>query len=79
MRKIEYLSNASVSDKELNELFHSVWPNHVKRKFGPVLARSLTYVCAFDDQRLVFLCSLAPPTLAFFLDRVVSRHTVPSP
>jgi len=42
-----------VSSDELNALFSSVWPNHQKTDFRPILDHALVYVCAFEGERLV--------------------------
>lgn len=59
MSKIEYKTEPAVSDRSLNELFASAWQNHANREFGPVLAQSLTYICAFDGQDLIGFVNVA--------------------
>ena len=59
MDEIEYRIEPELTDSELNELFASAWENHVERKFGPVLERSLTYVGAFAGLRLVGFVNVA--------------------
>lgn len=59
MSEIEYRIEPEVPDEEINGLFASAWENHTERRFGPVLSRSLTYVCAFDGPRLVGFLNVA--------------------
>jgi GNAT superfamily N-acetyltransferase len=70
---IRFESAASVTSAELNELFESAWPNHARRDFTPILSRSLTYVCAFAEQRLVGFVNAAwdGGVHAFVLDTTV--------
>jgi ribosomal protein S18 acetylase RimI-like enzyme len=64
-----------LSDRDLNQLFASAWENHTERKFGPLLARSLTYVGAFDGSRLVGFVNVAwdGGVHGFILDTTVHR------
>jgi ribosomal protein S18 acetylase RimI-like enzyme len=73
---VEYRTEPKVADAELNELFASAWEKHVERKFGPVLERSLTYVCAFDGTRLVGFVNVAwdGGVHGFILDTTVHRE-----
>jgi len=75
VRKIEYSIGPHVSDRELNGLFASTWENHTPREFGPVLARSLTYVCVYDGPRLVGFVNVAwdGGVHGFILDTTVDR------
>ena len=50
---IAYRVNPNLSNAALNELFASAWDGHSPTDFGPQLERSLCYVCAFADSRLV--------------------------
>ena len=59
MSRIAYNVEPEVPNKDLNELFASAWENHAWREFGPVLAHSFTYVCAFDGSRLVGFVNVA--------------------
>jgi ribosomal protein S18 acetylase RimI-like enzyme len=73
---IEYRIRPKVADAELNRLFASAWDNHAERKYGPVLERSLTYVCAFAGTRLVGFVNVAWDGGAhgFMLDTTVHRE-----
>jgi GNAT superfamily N-acetyltransferase len=71
--EIRYRVNPPVTDDELNELFSSSWPSHTQSAFGPVLSRSLVYVCAYHAERLVGFVNLAwdGGAHAFLLDITV--------
>lgn len=56
---ITYRVSPAVSDEALNELFEAAWEAHQPRDFGPVLSRSLAYVCAYHGERLVGFVNLA--------------------
>lgn len=76
---IDYCISPSVEDSELNRLFAAAWPGHTEREFAPVLARSLTYVCAYENRRLVGFVNIAwdGGEHAFLLDTTVApvcRH-----
>jgi ribosomal protein S18 acetylase RimI-like enzyme len=73
---IEYRIGPKVTDHEINELFASAWENHVERKFGAVLERSLIYVCAFAANRLVEFVNVAwdGGIHGFLLDTTVHRE-----
>jgi GNAT superfamily N-acetyltransferase len=62
-----------VSDAQLNPLFAAAWPGHRECPFAPVLARSLAYLCAYSDERLVGFVNLAwdGGIHAFLLDTTV--------
>ena len=72
---IEYKISASVSDQALNALFADAWPGHTEREFSSVLARSLGYICAFAEGKLVGFVNVAwdGGSHAFLLDPTV--HT----
>lgn len=53
MAEIEYRLAPPLADEALNRLYASAWPRHRDQTFADVLGRSLTYVCAFDGERLV--------------------------
>jgi GNAT superfamily N-acetyltransferase len=59
MNEIQYIIEPKVSDKDLNRLFAAAWEGHSEREFGPVLERSLTFVGAFDEKRLVGFVNVA--------------------
>jgi GNAT superfamily N-acetyltransferase len=56
---VELRLNPPLSDAILNELFEASWPNHRERSFAPVLARSLVYVAAFSNERVVGFVNVA--------------------
>jgi GNAT superfamily N-acetyltransferase len=59
MDEIEYRVNRTVSNDELNELFEVSWPGTKQRKdFRPILDRSLVYICAYKNGRLVGFVNL---------------------
>lgn len=62
-----------LSDAELNALFTAAWPDHSETRFGPVLARSLTWVTARHHDQLVGFVNVATDggTHAFILDTTV--------
>ena len=71
--KIIHRVGPPVRNEELNELFNAAWPEHSWRNFGPVSDRSLGYVCAYYEQRLVGFVNLAwdGGAHAFLLDTTV--------
>lgn len=71
--EIIYRTSPPVSNAVLNELFDAAWENHTASDFGPVLERSLAYVCAFDGERLIGFVNLAwdGGVHAFLLDTTV--------
>lgn len=75
MDTIEYRIEPELSDRDLNDLFAFAWENHVEREFGPVLARSLTYIAAFDGTHLVGFVNVAwdGGVHGFILDTTVHR------
>jgi len=75
MNDVEYRIEPELTDAELNDLFACAWKNHAERTFGPVLERSLTYVCAFVGSRLVGFVNVAwdGGVHGFILDTTVHR------
>ena len=73
MMNITYLISPAVDDAALNELFAAAWPGHTAGPFGPVLGRSLAYVCAYADAELAGFVNLAwdGGVHAFLLDTTV--------
>ena len=72
--KIEYRVGGPVSNAEMNALFRNAWPDHgAKRDFAPVLSRSLGYICAYADGKLVGFVNVAwdGGSHAFLLDPTV--------
>ena len=48
-----------VSAEELDELFTASWHRHKPRDWNPVLRRSLVYICAYQDHRLIGFVNVA--------------------
>ena len=79
MPEIDYRISPPLGDTILNRLFAAAWPDHREREFQPVLARSLTYVAAFEENELVGFVHVAwdGGVHAFLLDPTVApthRH-----
>ncbi len=77
--KIKYSISPVIDDAELNRLFAAAWPGHIERAFAPLLARSLIYVCAYENGRLVGFVNVVwdGGLHAFLLDTTVAldcRH-----
>jgi GNAT superfamily N-acetyltransferase len=72
--EIEYRVAPEIGDADLNRLFAAAWSRHQTRAFGPVLARSLTYVCAFAQGELIGFVNIAwdGGVHAFLLDTTVA-------
>lgn len=70
---INYRVSPAVTNDELNALFAVAWQEHTWRDFDPVLNRSLTFVCAYYEERLVGFVNLAwdGGYHAFILDTTV--------
>jgi ribosomal protein S18 acetylase RimI-like enzyme len=63
-----------VTNQELNALFAAAWPEpHTDRDFAPVLARSMGYICAYVESRLIGFVNVAwdGGSHAFLLDPTV--------
>lgn len=75
MSEIRYETEPDVSDEGLNELFASAWENHETREFRPILARSLTYICAFEGTLVIGFVNVAwdGGIHGFILDTTVHR------
>jgi len=56
---IVYRVDPSVSSQELNELFAAGRCGHTPRDWDPVLERSLVYLCAYWERRLVGFVNVA--------------------
>ena len=52
-RPIEYRVRPAVGNAELDALYAVSWPAHAGFDFEPVLQRALTYVCAYEDGRVI--------------------------
>jgi GNAT superfamily N-acetyltransferase len=65
-----------VSDAALNGLFASAWAGHTERSFQSALSKSLLYVCAYENGRLVGFVNVATDggQHAFILDTTVHRE-----
>ena len=59
MPEIVIRISPSVTNAELNELFATAWAEHVLSDFQPILSRSLLYVCAYMDEKLVGFVNVA--------------------
>jgi GNAT superfamily N-acetyltransferase len=59
MSEIVVRISPSVTNDALNELFATAWANHVSSDFEPILSRSLLYICAYADERLVGFVNVA--------------------
>jgi ribosomal protein S18 acetylase RimI-like enzyme len=70
---ISYRISPVVANDALNALFAAAWPDHVGSDFAPVLSRSLAYVCAYQQDRLIGFVNLAwdGGIHAFLLDTTV--------
>ena len=73
MADLVYLINPQLTSDELNALNESSWPGHTRRDFQPVLSRSLAFVCAYYESRLIGFVNLAwdGGEHAFILDTLV--------
>ena len=73
MADLVYLVSPSPTNDELNTLFDGVWQGHTWRDFRPVLNRSLAFVCAYRENRLIGFVNLAwdGGEHAFILDTTV--------
>lgn len=74
--KISYRISPEVTNDELNALFADTWENHQAWNFLPVLSRSLLYVCAYHNARLIGFVNVAwdGGQHAFILDTTVDRE-----
>jgi GNAT superfamily N-acetyltransferase len=70
-----YHISPAITNDALNALFAAAWPNHVWSDFTPVLSRSLAYICAYQQERLIGFVNLAwdGGVHAFLLDTTVHR------
>ena len=71
--EISYRVSPFVGQEELNDLFTAAWEEYARRNFGPILRRSLVYVCAYQGERLVGFVNVAwdGGVHAFLLDTTV--------
>ena len=70
---VELAVRPPLTDAELNTLFAAAWPRYRPMPFGPVLRRSLTWIAAHADDRLVGFVNVATDggLHAFVLDTTV--------
>ena len=68
-----YHVSPTLTNDELNALFAIAWREHTWRDFQPVLNRSLAFVCAYLENRLIGFVNLAwdGGYHAFILDTTV--------
>ena len=73
MEDLQYLVDAPVTSRQLNDLFASSCEGHEWRDFAPVLGRSLGYICACRGDELIGFVNLAwdGGIHAFILDTTV--------
>ena len=70
---IVYRVRPALTNDSLNALLAAAWQGHAWRDFKPVLSRSLTFVCAYHEERLIGFVNLAwdGGYHAFILDTTV--------
>ena len=70
---ISYRRSPPVTNEALNSLFTASWPDHIPSDFQQALNHSLSYICAYQDERLVGFVNLAwdGGIHAFLLDTTV--------
>jgi GNAT superfamily N-acetyltransferase len=70
---MRYPVKPPLTDADLKPLFRAAWPSEDDASYEPVLARSLTYVAAYDGERLVGFVNVAwdGGIHAFLLDTTV--------
>ena len=79
---ISYQISPPVANDALNALFAAAWQDNVWSDFAPMLSRSLAYVCAYQQDRLIGFVNLAwdGGIHAFLLDTTVhpafQRHGI---
>ena len=73
MPDIFYRVAPAVTNDALNTLFRAAWPDHQWRDFYPILSKSLSFVCAYQDDQLVGFVNIAwdGDIHAFILDTTV--------
>ena len=74
MKDVRYKLSPQVANEDLNALFADAWPGpRQDEDFGPVLRRSLGYVCAYQEGELVGFVNVAwdGGAHAFLLDTTV--------
>lgn len=70
---VTYRIKPKLGDSDIKPLFKAAWPAEDDSTYEPVLARSLTYVCAYDGDELVGFVNVAwdGGIHAFLLDTTV--------
>ena len=70
---VMYSINPPITNEAINRLFSESWDDHQVSNFAPIFARSLAYVCAYHERRLVGFVNLAwdGGKHAFILDTTV--------
>jgi GNAT superfamily N-acetyltransferase len=70
---VELVVRRPLTDVQLHALFAAAWPGYRRVPFGPVLARSLTWVAALSGERLIGFVNVATDggIHAFLLDTAV--------
>jgi ribosomal protein S18 acetylase RimI-like enzyme len=58
-RPVAYRVDPPVSTGEIDGLFAAAWCGHEPRDWNPVLKRSLVYLCAYQERRLVGFVNIA--------------------
>ena len=58
-RPVAYRVDPPVSTGEIDGLFAVAWCGHEPRDWNPVLKRSLVYLCAYQERRLVGFVNIA--------------------
>ena len=73
MTELVYRVNPPLTNDELNALHGASWQDHAWHDFEPVLNRSLAFVCAYRENRLIGFVNLAwdGGEHAFLLDTLV--------
>lgn len=73
MDSFEFFLNPQIDNSELNDLYRAAWPRHTDADHTSVLEKSLVYICARQEGRLVGFLYVAwdGGTHAFLLDPTV--------
>lgn len=76
MVAITFQISPAVDQIAMNTLFAAAWEGHQERDFAPVLSRSLAYICAYEQERLVGFVNVAwdGGVHAFLLDTTVHPY-----
>ena len=59
MSKVIYRVSPATINDDLNVLYEASWDDHSWYDFKPVLSRSLAFICAYCDNRLIGFVNLA--------------------